>query len=129
MKNGEVKFEYCRKGELSGYSCVDSPVSLFEPAADFDAGKAQICKVGSKITSAIAGEIFVKFGLRLKEESSIKNSIVIELSNSHLGYVPTPEAFGENCDLYEANVTYKSIIPEGGDIMVDKLLELGGKLL
>ena len=60
MKNGEVKFEYCRKGDLSGYSCVDSPVSLFEPAADFDAGKAQICKVGSKITSAIAGEIFVK---------------------------------------------------------------------
>ena len=85
-------------------------------------------KIGNVCLYFMPGEIFVKFGLRLKKESPIKNSMVIELSNSHLGYVPTPEAFGENCDLYEANLTYKSIIPEGGDIMIDKLIELGNKL-
>ena len=81
-------------------------------------------KIGNVCLYFMPGEIFVKFGLRLKKESPIKNSMVIELSNSHLGYIPTPEAFGENCDLYEANLTYKSIIPEGGDIMIDKLDEL-----
>lgn len=60
MKYGEVKFEYCRKGDLFGYCRIDSPVSLFEPTAIFDADKAVICKVGSKITSAVAGEVFVK---------------------------------------------------------------------
>lgn len=60
MKNGGVKFEYCREGDLSGYCRTDSPVSLFEPTALFDANGALICKVGSKITSAVAGEVFVK---------------------------------------------------------------------
>ena len=86
-------------------------------------------KIGNVCLYSMPGEVFVKFGLRLKKESPIKNSIVLELSNSLLGYVPTPESFGENCDLYEANLTYKTIIPEGGDIMVDKLLLLGEKLI
>ena len=89
----------------------------------------KVFKIGNVCLYFIPGEIFVKYGLRLKKESPFKNSVVIELSNSHLGYVPTPEAFGENCDLYEANLTYKSIVPEGGNIMVDKLLELGRKLV
>lgn len=75
------------------------------------------------------GEIFVKFGNKLKKESPFENSIAIELSNSTLDYVPTPESFGENCDLYETNTTPRRIIPEGGDIIVDKLLELGEKLV
>lgn len=86
-------------------------------------------KIGNVCLYSMPGEIFVNYGLRLKKESPFKNSIILELSNSHLGYIPTPEAFGENCDLYETNLTYKSIIPEGGNIMVDKLLELGEKLI
>ena len=86
-------------------------------------------KVGNVCLYFIPGEIFVKFGIRLKKESKIKNCVVIELSNSPLGYVPTPESFGERCDLYEANVTPTSIVPEGGDIMIDKLIELGSKLI
>ena len=85
-------------------------------------------KIGNVCLYFMPGEIFVKFGLRLKAESAIKNCFAVELSNSALGYVPTPEAFGEGCDLYEASVTYQSIVKEGGDIMVDKLLELGQRL-
>ncbi|MBR2374530.1 MAG: hypothetical protein IKA87_09915 [Lentisphaeria bacterium] len=54
------KFQRCRKGDLSGRCRVDSPVDLFEPVILFNADKAQVFKVGSKITSAVAAGVFVK---------------------------------------------------------------------
>ena len=86
----------------------------------------KVFKIGSVAFYMIPGEIFVKFGLRLKESSPIKNCMVLELSNSFLGYVATPNAFGENCDLYE--VMPACLVPEAGDIMVDKLLLLAEKI-
>ena len=87
----------------------------------------KVFNIGGVAFYMMPGEIFVKFGLRLKASSPIKRCMVLELSNSPLGYVATPEAFGESCDLYE--VTPGCLIPEGGDIMVDRLLELGEGLL
>lgn len=57
---GVNKFQRCRKGDLSGRCRVDSPVALFEPVMLFNADRAQVFKVGSKITSAVAAGVFVK---------------------------------------------------------------------
>ena len=60
MNTGEVKFERSRKGDLSGWCRVDSPVNLFESAALFRKDKVRVCKTGSKITSAVAEGVFIK---------------------------------------------------------------------
>lgn len=81
---------------------------------------------------ALPGEIYVNYGLDIKAKSPFKNNLVVELSNSNLGYIPTKEAFPEfnpKSDLYEPSLTVKScLIPEAGQIMVDKALEIGDKL-
>ena len=108
-------------------SLIYNHATYNKPGREPDSFILKVFKVGNVAFYMIPGEIFVKFGLRLKEQSPIKNCMVLELSNSELGYVATPNAFGEKCDLYE--VTPGCLIPEGGDIMVDKLLELAGKIV
>ena len=60
MNAGEVRCEHCRKGDVSGWCRIDSPVNLFEPVALFNADRAKVCKNGSKITAAVVGGVFIK---------------------------------------------------------------------
>ena len=67
----------------------------------------------------------MNLGLDLKKRSPFKNKMVVENSNSYCGYIPTEEAFGENCDLYETSLCMDSCyIPQAGQMMVDRLLEM-----
>ena len=85
----------------------------------------QAFKIGNVCIYALPGEIFVNHGLRLKKESSYENCFVVENCNDYCGYVPTKEAFDENYDLYETSLCYHScLIPEAGDMMVDRLLNM-----
>jgi hypothetical protein len=77
----------------------------------------------------MSGEIYVNFGLRIKKESPFEYNLVIENSNSFGGYIPTREAFVEGSDLYEISLCEGSRhAPEAGDMMVDRLLEMGAEL-
>lgn len=60
MHTGDIKFHKDRKGDLSGWCRIDSPVNLFESAALFRQDKVRVCKTGSKITSAVAEGVFIK---------------------------------------------------------------------
>ncbi|MBE6590052.1 MAG: hypothetical protein E7643_07715 [Ruminococcaceae bacterium] len=86
----------------------------------------QAVRVGDLCIYTMPGEVFIDLGKRLMRESEYEASMVVHNSNSYCGYVPTKEAFGEGYDLYETSLCYHScLIPEAGDMMVDKLLELG----
>ena len=41
------------------------------------------------------GEYFVEYGLKMKKESPIKPTFVVELANDSVGYIPTHKAFEE----------------------------------
>ena len=85
----------------------------------------QTIRIGNTCIYALPGEIFVNLGLDLKKRSPFKNKMVVENSNSYCGYIPTEEAFGENCDLYETSLCMDSCyIPQAGQMMVDRLLEM-----
>ena len=102
MDTGAVKVKSCRKGNFSGSFRGDAPADLFEPVALFDAGLAKILKTGSKITSAAAGDLFIKCYFynnlfsRLRHlfrlsraESSFYSALAILKTG-----VPTPEPLG-----------------------------------
>ena len=89
----------------------------------------QAIKIGNVCIYALPGEVFVNYGLRLKKESPFENCFVIENANDYCGYIPTEEAFGDNCDLYETSLCHHScLIPEAGSRIVDKALDLARKL-
>ena len=102
MDTGAVKLKSCRKGNFSGSFRADAPVDLFEPIALFDTGQVKILKIGSKITSAAAGDLFIKcyfynkFLSRLRHlfrSSRAKGSFYSALAILKTG-VPTPEPLG-----------------------------------
>jgi hypothetical protein len=68
----------------------------------------------------LPGEIFVELGLAIKRSSPFRTTLVIELANDSIRYVPTERAFGEGS--YE---TVNSLLkPGGGEMMVEAATRL-----
>lgn len=96
---------------------------------DHDLLWIQAIRIGKACIYVMSGEIYVNFGLRIKKESPFEFNFVVENSNSFGGYIPTREAFAEGSDLYEISLCEGSRhAPEAGDMMVDRLLEMGAEL-
>ncbi len=85
----------------------------------------QVLRIGDVCIYCLPGEIFVNYGLSIKKASPFSKNIVIENCNSYLGYVPSPEAF-DACSLaYEIQLCQHScLVPEAGQIIVDKVLDM-----
>ena len=52
-------------------------------------------RVGELGIVGLGGEMFVQYGLQIKEQSPFKKTMVIELANDYLGYCPTDQALQE----------------------------------
>ena len=68
----------------------------------------------------LPGEVFVELGLAIKANSPFKTTLVIELTNSHIAYVPTRHAFSEGS--YET--INSRLAPGGGEMMVESAVRL-----
>ena len=80
----------------------------------------QAMRIGEVGLAGLPGEIFVEIGLRVKKESPFSRTLVGELSNGSVGYVPSDAAFDRPS--YEV---YTSVIPRGtGSAMAEAALQL-----
>jgi neutral ceramidase len=68
----------------------------------------------------LPGEVFVELGLAIKEQSPFPNTLVIELCNDSIGYVPTKKAFTEGS--YE--VVNSRVVPGTGERLVETAVRL-----
>ena len=68
----------------------------------------------------LPGEVFVDLGLAIKENSPYKHTIVVELTHSHIAYVPTEEAFSRGG--YET--INSRLAPGGGELLADTAIAL-----
>lgn len=50
-------------------------------------------ELGDMAILGLPGEMFVEIGLRIKEGSPFRPTMIIELANDWVGYVPTKKAF------------------------------------
>lgn len=67
----------------------------------------------------LPGEVFVDLGLAIKASSPFKHTLVIELAQDQLSYIPTKKAFAEGS--YE---TINSVVmPGGGEKLVEMAVE------
>lgn len=68
----------------------------------------------------LPGEVFVELGLAIKEASPFKTTMVIELTNSFIAYVPTKDEFPKGG--YET--INSRLAPGGGEMMVESAVKL-----
>lgn len=69
---------------------------------------------------AMPGELFVELGLKIKKLSPFENTIVIQMANQNITYVPTREAFRQG----DYEVINSRLAPGGGELMVKSALRM-----
>ncbi len=73
---------------------------------------------------ALPGEIFVELGLDIKKRSPFRHTIVVELANGSVNYVPTKRAFTEgNYEPISARCA-----PGSGEMLVEAAVRLLNEL-
>lgn len=83
--------------------------------------EVQVIGIGKDLAIVgLPGEVFVELGLAIKKASPFKTTLVIELTNSHIAYVPTRKAFSQGS--YET--INSRLAPGGGEMMVDAAINL-----
>jgi hypothetical protein len=75
---------------------------------------------GDTAIVTLPGEVFVDLGLAIKRDSPFKTTLVVELANNALAYIPTKRAFAEGS--YE--IVNSQIQPGTGEQLVDAAVGL-----
>ncbi len=85
----------------------------------------QVFRIGEDAAIVgLPGEIFTELSMAIKEASPFKTTLVIELSDSHIAYVPTKRAFSQGS--YET--INSRLAPGGGEMMVESAIRLLNEL-
>ena len=69
-------------------------------------------------------ELFVEYGLEIKQKSPFEVTMISELTNGYCGYVPTEEAFEEKGYETHRTVFTSRLAKNGGQIIADKSVEM-----
>lgn len=80
--------------------------------------EVQVIGLGEVSLVAIPGEYFVEFGLQIKAASEAPITLVVELANGSIGYIPTAEALAEGG--YEGSSA--KYTPDAGQMLADAAL-------
>lgn len=83
--------------------------------------EVQVIVLGGEVAwVSLPGEVFVELGLAIKQRSPFRTTMLAELSNGSIGYIPDRRAFAEGN--YEA--VSARCAPGGGELLVDAALKL-----
>ncbi len=80
----------------------------------------QALRIGDLAIVSAPGEFFVELGLEIKRRSPFAQTMVLELANDSIGYIPTLRAFEEGA--YEANSSRYE--PGFGELIVETAVDL-----
>lgn len=68
-------------------------LSMYEKQREDDCPEVMVIRLGDTAIVGLPGEIFAEYGLEIKRRSPARHTLVVELANDAIGYIPTPEAF------------------------------------
>lgn len=81
--------------------------------------EVQVFKLSNEVAIVgLPGEVFVELGLLIKKHSPFRTTLIVELTNSHIAYVPTKKAFAQGS--YET--LNSRLAPGGGELMVESAI-------
>jgi len=91
----------------------DNPVPL----------RLHVLRLGDAALCFNPTELYVEFGLAIKQKSPARTTLIAELTDGYWGYVPTPEAIRHGG--YSAlSASHTRLIPEGGWMIVETTRQL-----
>ena len=87
-------------------------------------------KIGRTVLLSNPAEYFTSLSLRIKKSVKFPICLIIGLANDCTGYVPDKAAFDPKTGGgYETALTaYSNLVPEAGDMIADKLIDMAAKL-
>jgi neutral ceramidase len=89
--------------------------------------EVQALSIGDCVIVSVPGELFVEYGLRIKEAAHPTRALVATCANGRVGYIPTPAAFRRGG--YETTFGPSSILaPEAGERLVETAVALVRRL-
>jgi hypothetical protein len=87
--------------------------------------EVQVIALGNDVAwVSVPGEFFVELGLEIKKRSPFKQTVIVELANGSIGYIPTKRAFAEGN--YEP--TTARCAPGSGETLVETAVSLLNEL-
>ncbi len=116
LKIGEAQRNRCRKildearanppqGQVDGLPdafFAEIRLEMARKQDEPDLAEVMAVRIGDVALVGLPGEIFCEFAMRIKEQSPATFTLVSGLSNDAIGYIPTPESFGQGG--YESTV-------------------------
>lgn len=88
--------------------------------------KLCVVQLGPLVIGSSSGEMFAKYALDFKAASHFPYTWYSQLSSDQMGYVPTPDCFGEKGGGYE--IATSRFVPETGTKVVQTLTAMVGQL-
>ena len=70
-------------------------IQMYQRQHEDDSVEVMVIRLGELAVVALPGEVFCELGLRIKQQSPAPHTIVIELANDFVGYLPTADAFDQ----------------------------------
>jgi hypothetical protein len=91
-----------------------------------EAAEVHVCRIGDVALATNPCELFLDYGLRIKERSPAEQTLVVELTGPFRYYLPTERAVAGGS--YSAVIHDNRIGPKGGQELVNKTLKMIRKI-
>jgi hypothetical protein len=107
------------KGQVDGLPeghFADTRLAMHRVQDQPDEVEVFALRVGDLAIVGLPGEIFCELGLEIRRRSPAPHTLVVELSNDAIGYIPTGESFGHGG--YEVTVGSTFYKPGAGEQLV-----------
>ncbi|MDD5678677.1 MAG: hypothetical protein PHW60_11935 [Kiritimatiellae bacterium] len=91
-------------------------------ANKWETAEVHVCRIGDVALATNPCELFLEYGLRIKERSPAVQTLVVELTGPFRYYLPTPRAVAGGG--YSAIIHDNRISPKGGRELVEKTLRM-----
>ena len=93
----------------------------------FIQAKVNVIRLGDVVIASNPFELFLDYGLRIKTRSNAVLAFIVQLANGSVDYLPTAKA--EAGGSYSAIVQSCTVGAEGGQVLVEKTLEIINKTM
>jgi len=96
-------------------------IEMYEKQQQDDHAEVMVMRLGNLAIVGLPGEMFCELGIRIREGSSAAHTIIIELANDAIGYIPDENGYGRGG--YEDTPGSMKYKKGSGEKLVDSALK------
>lgn len=123
--------KYCETMDVSDCGDTEEVIKVFKDMrkhlyglqGDTLKSWIQVINIGDVAIVGLPGEVFTSLGMEIKQKSPFRQTIIIQLANDAIGYIPDEKAY--SLGGYQLWTGYHSLLPKGtGEELVKHAISL-----